>query len=264
MRGSQSFLLAVAALLLAEAAGTARAQIDFNVPPKKEIDLDAYGGYPVTQSEVGAEPKNLDDREIMFPTAGTCKEKGVQPTDCTQECLYECKDPVCSMSCLCACGGQAAKANLVAQLKQAEGRMKREIQLLGSESQLWDSAPVDKQEHAQMSRSSIAFKAHEKHRLNRLLQRNQQHKGQFAKSYRRPASKRVPAEDGFDWVKMTDAPTPQIERMSESPYASESDTIDAVYDPSMDWTNQGRTKTARPEWWENAKSWDKHTPEDVQ
>lgn len=37
-----------------------------------QVYLDAFGGDPVVSSEVGAEPKDVDDPELLMPT-GTCE-----------------------------------------------------------------------------------------------------------------------------------------------------------------------------------------------
>lgn len=133
----------------------------------------------MTQSEVGAVPKNMDDRELMFPTAGTCQESGVKPRDfeCSQDCLYECKTPICSFSCLCACEGQAAQANLVAELKQAQGKMTREMQLLGRQPQVLNLATAAAQvDGGSLSRAPAyrsSFQKHQEHRISRLQEKGQ-------------------------------------------------------------------------------------------
>jgi hypothetical protein len=97
----------------------------------------------------------------MFPTMGTCNEDGVQPTDCSQECLFACKTPMCSMSCLCACDTAEAKASLVSTLKAEQTGMQREMKLMAVQATMWRAA--------QAAQHGRAFKAREKHRIHSLM-----------------------------------------------------------------------------------------------
>mmetsp|Transcript_8989 Transcript_8989/g.20961 ORF Transcript_8989/g.20961 Transcript_8989/m.20961 type:complete len:258 (+) Transcript_8989:3-776(+) len=226
--------------LLAMCIVSAQTDIDLNKPPENKIYLDAYGGDPITKQEVGAVPQNMDDPEIMFPTIGTCKQKGVLSTECSQDCLWGCKTPECSMSCLCACGGEEAKARLVSELKQVQGRMIKEQQLLGKQQKLWSAVPSQlAQQHKvpqKLHRSN--FKAQQRHAIHR-------------RSATAAAGGSVD-KTGFNWVTMESQGSPSMVRMAQSPYGKEADQLDDVFDPTMDPTNRGRRVNPvadSTDWW---------------
>lgn len=102
--------------------------------------------------------------QVWFPTMGTCRESGVQATDCSQDCLFECRTPMCSMSCLCACDTAQGKAKLTSVLKAQQASMHREMKLLAVQASMWHV--VQAAEHAP------AFKAHAKHRIHSLMMKN--------------------------------------------------------------------------------------------
>ncbi len=102
-------------------------------------------------AEIGAVPQSDNDPAADFPSLETCKQvllshtigflfdayfisqEGMEPTECSQECLFGCKSPICSMNCLCACTSPAEKSDLIAILKQEQ----KELKLLSVQSDMW-------------------------------------------------------------------------------------------------------------------------------
>eukprot|EP00961_Rhodomonas_salina_P016127 217070-Rhodomonas_salina.1 len=95
------------------------------------VYLDAFGGDPVVSSEVGAEPKDVDDPELLMPT-GTCEMPGIELKECSHDCVYGCDNPMCTWGCVCACNTQGAKAKLLAFLSQQS----RSTQVLAAQKDL--------------------------------------------------------------------------------------------------------------------------------
>ena len=109
-------------------------------------------------SEIGAVPQPSDnDIASDFPSSQICQEvsdsfkaiqhilldhkicesltlqEGISKTECSQECLFGCKSPLCSMGCLCACDTSQQRSELVAILSQEQ----KEIKLLAVQHDMW-------------------------------------------------------------------------------------------------------------------------------
>jgi len=245
--------LIILALLACSVSG---GSIDLDTPPKPNNYIDAFGGDPVLKNEIGAVVQARPDPEIEFPKAGSCRDDGIQPTVCSQQCLFSCETPQCSASCLCACDTSSAKAALVSELKVQRDQMHREMQLLAVQAQLW--------EKSLKGSPDVAFKAHAKHKIHALVQqhatRNEgakrlsaavatSHRAQAAMASRRgQAAMRNQLVDpsGFNWDKMSqEEENPWISHkdmmtLAHSAYAKEANIIDGVYDPTEDPNNIGR------------------------
>lgn len=102
-----------------------------------EVNLNAFGGDPLVQAEIGAVPSD-DDVASDLPPLKICQEEGIEPTECSQECLFGCTSPMCSMSCLCACDSAQQRSKLVTILRQEQ----KEMRLLSVQHDMWKAGQI--------------------------------------------------------------------------------------------------------------------------
>jgi len=219
---------------------------------KEKINLEAFGGDPVVSSEIGAEPSDPDDPELLMPT-GTCEMPGIQLKECTHDCVYNCRTPMCTWGCVCSCNNRGAKAKLLAFLKSVS----QSTQILAAQKKLSKAVTamqVDAEQPEVQESDGFISNPFAGIKFKKLAKK----KGQNPRFMGHKAAKAKLAHQGrrrnpfvdrgnFNWAEYDTA-----HRMSDPSlkmYDAESASINDVFDPMEDPYNLGDKREPHGRWW---------------